>query len=117
MRRPILSAKRTLAQAPLLAAVFGVAVVVTALLAGIPRFLDLAAVETARGTLAASPVRASTEQLLIRLADDAVAQDAAVREVFADQFPAGSVTITRSVRSEPVTAGTAGDDGTLTETR
>lgn len=104
MRRPILSAKRTLAQAPLLAAVFGVTVVVTALLAGIPRFLDLAAVDSVRGSLASAPVRSSAEQLLIRLADDAAAQDAAVRDVFAEQLPAGSVTVDRSVRSDPVTA-------------
>ena len=105
-----------LAQAPLLAAVFGVAVVVTALLAGIPRYLDLAAVESARGTLAASAVRASTVQLLIRLADDAAAQDAAVQQVFAEQFPAGSVTITRSVRTEPVTVSVPVDGGDPVET-
>jgi hypothetical protein len=104
MRRPILSAKRTLAQAPLLAAVLGVAVVVTALLAGIPRYLDLAAVDSARGTLAASPVRASTVELRIRLADDAAAQDAAVQSVFSQEFPPGSVVITRSVTSDPVAA-------------
>ncbi len=111
MRRPVLFAKRMRAQAPLLAAVFGVAVVVTALLAGIPRYLDLAAVDSARGSLASSPVRASTEQLLIRLADDAGAQDAAVRTVFAEQFPPGSVSITRSAVSDPVTA-TVGDTET-----
>ena len=111
MRRPILSVKRMLAQAPLLAAVFGVVVVVTALLAGIPRYLDLAAVDSARGTLAASQVRSSTVQLLIRLEDDASAQDAAVRQVFAEQFPAGSVTITRSVRTDPVTASVPVDGG------
>ena len=116
MRRPILSVKRMLAQAPLLAAVFGVVVVVTALLAGIPRYLDLAAVESARGTLAASAVRASTVQLLIRLADDASAQDAAVQQVFAEQFPAGSVTIARSVRTDPVTVSAPVDGGEPVET-
>ena len=105
-----------LAQAPLLAAVFGVVVVVTALLAGIPRYLDLAAVDSARGTLASSPVSASTVELRIRLADDAAEQDAAVQAVFAEQFPAGSVTITRSARSDPVAASVPVDGAEPVET-
>ena len=113
MRRLTLSAKRMWAQAPLLAAVVGVTVVIVALLAGIPRYLDLAAVDSARGSLAASAVRASTAQLLIRLADDPVEQDSAVQSVFDEQFPAGSVSITRSVRSDPIAAVAGEEDLTV----
>lgn len=112
MHSATIAARRSIAQLPLLLAVLGLTALVTLLLAGLPRYLGLAAVTNVRESLqTASPTDAAL-QAQIRVGADPEAQDAAVHEVLDPLLSGTSAPVHRTVMAAPVDA--ALPDGSTT---
>jgi hypothetical protein len=103
-----LAMRRSGAQLGLLATVGAVALVMTALVAGITGYLDFSATVNTRALLADVPATASSIRVETKLADDATTQARAADALFAKQFSGTPVEVTRTLSDFPLPA-TRGD--------
>ncbi|MDO7882228.1 FtsX-like permease family protein [Salinibacterium soli] len=98
-----LAARGMAAQAPLLAAIGAIVLVVTGLLAGIPRFLEAASTASARAALESADATDAAARAQVRLSSDAAAQSAAMDSVLDPLLEGVDAEVLRSVQSDAVT--------------
>lgn len=109
MRATRLLARRARAQRGTLLTLLVLTATVAAILAGSIGYTRAAGVATVRSTLEEAAPRDAGIQVQTRLAADPDAQDTAVRAVLADLLGADTVTVTRSLWTETVSAEVGGE--------
>ncbi|GAA3733266.1 ABC transporter permease [Leifsonia bigeumensis] len=105
-----LAARRSAAQAGLLATVGAVALVLTALIVGLTGYLDFSAAASTRDYFASASPTARGVQVETKLGDDPAAQSASADQLFAHEFDGTSVEITRTLTDFPLAAALVDTD-------
>ncbi|WP_139122972.1 hypothetical protein, partial [Cellulosimicrobium cellulans] len=109
MRATALAVRRSRAQAGLLATIVLLAALIVATVGATVGYVQSAATAGARDALAGAEPTARGVQVQTRLADDAGAQDARVREVVDGDLAGVPLTVDRTVRTEPFPLSAASD--------
>lgn len=109
MRATALAVRRSRAQTGLLATIVLLAALIVATVGATVGYVQSAATAGARDALAGAAPPARGVQVQTRLADDAAAQDARVREVVDGDLAGVPLVVDRSVRTEPLPLSAASD--------
>jgi hypothetical protein len=104
-----LAARRSAAQAGLLATAGAVALVLTALVVGLTGYLDFSAAASTRDYFANAAPTASGVQVETKLGDDPAAQSAAAEALFSREFGSTPVHVTRTLTDYPLPATLDGE--------
>lgn len=112
-----LAARRSIAQAGLLATAGAVALVLTALVVGLTGYLDFSAAASTRDYFSAAAPTANSLQVETKLTGDPTAQSAAADALFSREFSGTEVDVTRTLTDYPLPAARDGEQLSLSDGR